>query len=109
MPLPASFIVNLGKVANTTRVLLNAQPLGIAWCAPHRVDLTQALKVGKNLLDIEVTNLAANRIADLDRRKIPWKKFHEINFVNIDYKHFDSAAWPAMDSGLLGPVTLLVH
>ena len=24
------------------------------------------------------------RSADLDRRKVPWKKFHEINFVNIE-------------------------
>lgn len=65
--------------------------------------------MSNNVLEIEVTNLAANRIADLDRRKIPWKQFHEINFVNIDYKLFDAAAWPAMDSGLLGPVTLFVH
>ena len=62
----------------------------------------------KNVLEIEVTNLAANRIADLDRRKVPWKQFHEINFVNIDYKLFDASAWPALDSGLLGPVRLLV-
>lgn len=108
-PLPATCLLDLGRVANTARVSLNGQPLGISWCAPHRVDLTRALKVGENLLEVEVTNLAANRIADLDRRKIPWKQFHEINFVNIDYKLFDAAAWPAMDSGLLGPVTLLVH
>ncbi len=57
---------------------------------------------------MEVTNLAANRIADLDRRKVPWKQFHEINFVNIDYKLFDASGWPALDSGLLGPVRLLV-
>ncbi|MEI7908710.1 MAG: hypothetical protein WCK77_03640 [Verrucomicrobiota bacterium] len=53
-------------------------------------------------------NLAANRIADLDRRHVPWKQFREINFVNIDYKPFDASGWPAMASGLLGPVRLLV-
>ena len=58
---------------------------------------------------IEVTHLAANRIADLDRRKVPWKRFHEINFVNIDYKDFDASAWPALDSGLLGPVSLRIE
>jgi hypothetical protein len=30
----------------------------------------------------------------------------EINFVNINYKPFDAAAWPLTPSGLLGPVTL---
>ncbi len=108
MPLPASCQLDLGRVANTARISLNGEPLGISWSAPHVLDLTKSLKPGENLLEIEVTNLAANRIADLDRRKVPWKAFHEINFVNIDYKLFDAAAWPAMDSGLLGPVKLLV-
>jgi hypothetical protein len=107
-PLPASCQLDLGRVAHTARVSLNGKLLGISWCAPHVVDLTNSLKAGSNLLEVEVTNLAANRIADLDRRKIPWKQFHEINFVNIDYKLFDASAWPPMDSGLIGPVNLLL-
>ena len=55
---------------------------------------------------MEVTNLAANRIADLDRRKVNWKYFHEINFVDSKYKPFDASKWPLQDSGLLGPVVL---
>jgi hypothetical protein len=108
VPLPASCRLDLGKVANTARVFLNGQPLGISWSAPHVIDVSKSLKPGKNQLAVEVTNLAANRIADLDRRKVPWKQFHEINFVNIDYKLFDASGWPALDSGLLGPVRLLV-
>ena len=64
------------------------------------------LREGRNTLVVQVTNLAANRIADLDRRGVPWKNFHEINFVNIDYQPFDASAWPPRESGLLGPVTL---
>ena len=101
--------LDLGKVAHTARVSLNGKPLGISWHAPHLIDLTPALQTGSNKLEIEVTNLAANRIADLDRRKVEWKKFHEINFVNIDYKLFDAAGWPAMESGLLGPVKLWIQ
>lgn len=104
----AYFQLDLGTVANTARVSLNGHSLGISWCAPHLMDVSNAIKPGKNLLEIEVTNLAANRIADLDRRKVPWKQFHEINFVNIDYKLFDASDWPARDSGLLGPVRLLI-
>jgi hypothetical protein len=55
----------------------------------------------------EVTNLSANRIADLDRRKVNWKKFYEINFVNVKYGKFDASSWALMDSGLLGPVRLI--
>jgi hypothetical protein len=53
-----------------------------------------------------VTNLSANRLRDLDRREVPWRIFHDINLVNINYKPFDASVWPVMDSGLLGPVTL---
>ena len=107
-PLPASCRMDLGNVAHTARVTLNGQDLGISWCAPHVIHVSSALKPGENRLEIEITNLAANRIADLDRRKAPWKQFHEINFVNIDYKPFDAAEWKPTESGLLGPVRLLV-
>ena len=58
------------------------------------------------MLELEVTNLAANRIRDLDRRQVLWKVMREINFVNINYKPFDASGWPLQPSGLLGPVTL---
>jgi hypothetical protein len=106
---PASgLLLDLGKVANTARVYLNGAPAGISWCAPHVLDVSEHLKPGRNELVVEVTNLAANHIADLDRRKVEWKRFHEINFVNIDYKSFDAGEWPPMESGLSGPVRLLV-
>lgn len=100
--------LDLGKVANTARVHLNGNSVGVSWCAPRILDVSKHLKPGRNELVIEVTNLAANRIAELDRRKVPWKQFHEINFVNIDYEPFDASVWRALDSGLLGPVELLV-
>ena len=53
--------------------------------------------------------VAANRIRDLDINKIEWRKFKDINFVNIDYKPFDASEWPAVESGLAGPVRLLLH
>lgn len=99
--------LDLGNVANTARVSLNGQPIGISWCPPHRLDLTKSIKPGENLLEVEVSNLAANRIADLDRRKIEWKRFHEINFVNIEYELFDASGWAPLESGLLGPVRIL--
>jgi hypothetical protein len=74
---------------------------------PDRVAVpADVLKAGSNTLEIEVTNLAANRIRDLDQRKVPWRIFKDINFVNIGYKPFDASKWPVFDSGLLGPVTL---
>jgi hypothetical protein len=100
-------LLDFGEIAHTAKVRLNGRPAGTCWAPPHRIDLRGLLEKGKNVLEVEVTNLAANRIADLDRRKVEWKAFHEINFVNIDYQPFDASVWPAHPSGLLGPVELI--
>jgi len=63
------------------------------------------LKVGRNLLEIELTNLSANRIRDLAIRKLNWKIFRKLNFVDQNYKKFDVSKWPLTFSGLLGLVT----
>jgi hypothetical protein len=65
-----------------------------------------------NTLEIEVSNLMANRIADLDRRNVRYKKFYNINFPSRLPENrgpdgnFTAAKWPAADAGLMGPVTL---
>jgi hypothetical protein len=100
-----SWILDLGKVCQSARVRLNGQDLGISYTPPYRVAAVK-LRRGSNLLEVEVTNVAANRIRDLDRRKVNWKIFNDINFVNIDYKPFDASGWPLTDAGLLGPVTI---
>ena len=101
----SEWFIELGRVCQSARVRLNDRDLGTVFTAPFRV-LAPALKPTGNKLEIEVTSVAANRIRDLDLRKVPWKNFHEINFVNINYKPFDAATWPLTAAGLLGPVTL---
>ena len=103
---PSDWLIDLGKVAESARVRLNGRRLGTVFTAPYRLP-AGPLKPRGNLLEVEVTNLSANRIRDLDLRKVPWKIFHDINFVNLDYKPFDASAWPLRASGLLGPVTLI--
>lgn len=99
--------IDLGKVCESARVTLNGRVLGTLWAPPFAISAGNSLKVGRNRLKIEVTNVAANRIADLDRRGVAWKSFHEINFVNREYKPFDASSWPLRDSGLLGPVRVV--
>lgn len=100
--------LDLGVVAQSARVRFNGKEMGAAIMAPYRVDLpADVVKPKGNLLEIEVTNLSANRIRDLDRRGVTWRIFNDINFVNIDYKPFDASEWKLRPSGLLGPVTLI--
>ncbi len=98
--------LDLGLVCQSARVRLNGRDLGTLFVRPFRVPVA-ALKAKDNVLEVDVTNVSANRIRDLDRRKVPWQNFHDINFVNIDYKKFNAAKWPLTDSGLLGPVRLV--
>ena len=86
---------------------MNGKDYGTLITPPFRI-LVDNLKVKDNVLEVEVTSVSANRIRDLDRRGVPWKNFHDINFVNIDYKPFNAADGPLTDSGLLGPVNLLL-
>jgi hypothetical protein len=101
------WLLDLGDVRESARVILNGQPVATAWSLPFRVRLAAALlKPGRNVLELDVTNLAANRIRDMDQRKLPWKIMRDANVVNINYKPFDASGWPLTPSGLLGPVTL---
>ena len=98
--------INLGDVRESARVYLNGEFLGCAWAVPYILDCGNALKKGKNELRIEVTNLPANRIADLDRKGVEWRKFNEINVVDINYKKTTYAHWTPMPSGLNSKVIL---
>lgn len=102
----AAYRLELGRVAESARLRLNGADLGTRFSAPYQWTVGPLRPVG-NVLEVEVTNLAANRIRDLDRRGVSWKIFHDINFVGIDYRPFNASAWPVRESGLLGPVTLL--
>ena len=102
-----AWMIDLGDVRESARVYINGQFIGCAWSVPFVLDCQQALKVGMNELRIEVTNLPANRIADLDRRGIPWRKMEEINVVDINYKKTSYDQWEPMPSGLNSEVKLI--
>ena len=74
---------------------------------PFVLDCRDALKKGRNTLRIEVTNLPANRIADLDRRGVKWRKFNEINVVDINYKKTSYEGWTPVRSGLNSGIRLV--
>jgi len=104
-PHDGPWMLDLGSVAQSARIRINGQDYGTRFTPPDRVAVG-SLKPTGNVLEVEVTSVAANRIRDLDRRGVPWRIFHDINFMSIAGKPFDASAWPLTDCGLLGPVTL---
>ncbi len=92
--------LDLGKVENLAEVLVNGKSLGIAWKAPFRLKLSDALKEGDNSLEIKVTDLWVNRlIGDMQ----PDAK-EKITYTTMPFYRADS---PLKPSGLMGPVRVI--
>lgn len=92
--------LNLGDVKNLAEVIVNGKSLGILWKNPFRVNVSGALKAGKNKIEIKITNLWVNRlIGDVQ----PDVK----NKITYTTMPFYQAGSKLLTSGLLGPVQIL--
>lgn len=91
--------LNLNKVNNLAEVFLNGKSCGIAWTAPYRVAITDAIKEGANSLRIEVTNTWANRL--IGDQTLPKEK--RITFTAYPFNMQGRQLLPA---GLVGPVMI---
>jgi hypothetical protein len=107
------WLLDLGRVCESASVKLNGRELGTLICPPFRIMVPENRMEKENILEIEVSNLMANRIADMDRRGVKWKKFYNINFPPRRRENrgtdglFNASGWFARVSGLLGPVKLV--
>jgi hypothetical protein len=108
-----AYMLNLGEVAESAELRLNGKKLAVLIGPSYTATISGAdLKSHDNLLEILVTNGMANRIADLDRKAVPWKKFYNTNFpARLPQNRgadglFSAAKWQPKPSGLMGPVTI---
>jgi hypothetical protein len=90
--------LSLGAVGDIARVRINGHDCGIAWTEPFRVDITDALRSGPNVVEIDVANAWMNRlIAEAGRPS--GELFPPVTSVYAADAH-------PRPSGLLGPVTI---
>jgi hypothetical protein len=92
--------LDLGDVKNLAEVTVSGKLLGITWKPPYRIDITDALKPGKNALEIRVTDAWVNRIVG-DRQPNVSKTY---TFTSPKFYKADSKLVAA---GLLGPVKIV--
>ncbi|MBQ4028457.1 MAG: DNA-binding protein, partial [Prevotella sp.] len=97
----APIILSLGEVHDIAHVWVNGMDCGIAWMAPYEIDITQALKKGKNNIEIEITNTWHNALRGADEGKAPYDGI----WTNAKYRTKGNDLLP---SGLLGPITLKI-
>jgi hypothetical protein len=103
----ADYLLQLDKLYESARVTINGKDAGLIWSLPFELKVGSYLKEGQNTISIEVCNLMANRIRDMDRKGEVWRNYHEINFVNINYQNFDASKWKVQPSGIDGAVKLV--
>ena len=97
-----SVLLDLGAVREVAEVWLNGKSLGILWKPPFRVDLTGVVHPGLNRLEVRVTNLWPNRL--IGDSALPLE--NRLTYATFQpYKPDD----PLLDSGLIGPVTLIAE
>ncbi len=108
----SSWQLNLGRVCESASVKLNGTHLGTLIGPPYRIVVPSDVMQAQNTLEVDVSNLMANRMADLDRRGVNYKTFYNVNFPARRAGNrgrdglFNAASWSPRDSGLIGPVTL---
>lgn len=107
-----AWLLNLGVVKESGEVILNGKTLGTLIGPAYTIRVDAALLKADNQLEVRVSNLMANRIADMDKRNVFWKKFYNVNFParkveNRKHNIFDASGWSPRESGLIGPVRLL--
>lgn len=101
------WVLNLGDLRESAAVKVNGTDAGKVWSVPFTLEIGKWLRPGKNTLEIDVTNLPANRIADYDRRGVKWRIFKDANIANVDgSKVNDYSGWETVPAGLNSTVTL---
>ena len=106
LPQPAAsndpgMVLDLGDVKNLAEVSLNGKNLGVVWMAPYQVDISAAVRIGPNHLEVKIVNLWPNRLIG-DQNVSPSERRTRTNITKFKK---DS---PLLPSGLLGPVRVLV-
>ncbi len=89
--------LDLGKVMVMAKVKINGTYVGGVWTAPYRLNISKALKKGKNSIEVEVVNCWRNRL--IGEKHLPENE--RFTFQTVTYLNKDSELQPA---GLLGPV-----
>ncbi|WP_460637009.1 glycosyl hydrolase [Larkinella harenae] len=106
------WLLSLGKVAESARVRLNGKEIGTLIGPTYQLFIPKDQLKATNELTVFVSNSMANRITDLDREGINWKKFYNINMSARLRENrgadgnFTAEKWKPRESGLIGPVTL---
>jgi len=93
--------IDLGEVGVMATITLNGKNMGTTWMAPYRLTISDALKEGENVLEIEVVNVWRNRLTGDNLLS----ELERTTSVLVDRT---TPKEELISSGLMGPVSLQV-
>jgi hypothetical protein len=99
VPAGKKVVVDLGMVNNICKVKVNGKYVGGVWTPPYTVDITSAVKAGKNVIEVDVANNFCNRVIG-DKVDPSHAK------LTISHNSYTAQTQPQA-SGLQGPVKIL--
>lgn len=104
-------MLQMDSVFGTATVRVNGDSLATLIGPSYELVIPGRMLDETNVLEISVSNLMSNRIADLDRRGVFWKKFYNVNFPARKAENrvgnlFDASHWKPRPSGISGQVTI---
>ncbi|MCW0482389.1 glycosyl hydrolase [Gaoshiqia sediminis] len=118
------FFLDLGRVEVIARVFLNGREVSLLWKEPFVADITDFVNEGENELQVEITNLWANRLIGDEHLPVENEYSKDrfifklpdwyVNNQPKPGKRITFSVWhnlekedPLLESGLLGPVKLI--
>jgi hypothetical protein len=127
--------LDLGTVKHIATITLNGRDLGVVWTSPWRVDITPAIVIGENKLEIAVTNVWANRLIgdEQEPADVTWQAGDPVlkggdymkelpdwflrneprpstgRYTFTTWNYFNDKNTPLQSSGLLGPVRVIAE
>lgn len=108
----ANYLLDLGEVQESAEVILNGKKIATLIGPSFQTVIPAAVFNNDNVLQVNVTNGMPNRIADMEKWGVVWKKFYNTNFpARLPQNRgadglFTAAKWQPKIAGLLGPVTI---
>jgi alpha-L-rhamnosidase len=91
---PGNFVLNLGKVYGTSELRINGKSCGVKWYGRRIWDITEFVRAGENLIEVEVTTSMGNYMKSLTD--------------NPTAQYWTNEGWkiqPLQSMGMIGPVS----